>query len=98
MVSIRDIQKLMHDLYYERDSKRGLEKTYIWFVEEVGELGRAILKNDYESIREELADVFAWLVSLCNLLNIDLEEVILKKYNLVCPKCKSIPCKCNYRE
>ncbi|OYT25488.1 MAG: nucleotide pyrophosphohydrolase [Thermoprotei archaeon ex4572_64] len=98
MVSIRDIQKLMHDLYYERDSKRGLERTYIWFVEEVGELGRAILKNDQEGIKEELADVFAWLVSLCNLLNIDLEEVILKKYSLVCPKCKSIPCRCSYRE
>ena len=82
-------------IYFEKDSRRGIEKTYMWLVQEVGELGRAILKGDRNNIEEEIADVFAWLVSLCNLLNIDLEEVSLKRYPNKCPKCNSKPCKCN---
>ncbi len=94
MVTIREFQQLMRALYYERDSKRGVEKTYMWLVQEVGELGRAILKGDQENIKEEVADVLAWLASLCNVLGIDLEEAALNKYPGVCPKCGSKPCRC----
>ncbi len=94
MTSIREFQELMRSLYYDKDSKRGVEKTYIWLVQEVGELGRALLKGDGQNLKEEVADVLAWLASLCNLLGIDLEEAATSRYNGVCPKCKSRPCRC----
>ncbi len=84
----------MREIYYERDSRRGVEKTYMWLVQEVGELGRAILRGDLENAKEEVADVLAWLASLCNILGIDLEDAVSRKYPGVCPKCKSKPCRC----
>ncbi|NPB00339.1 MAG: nucleotide pyrophosphohydrolase [Crenarchaeota archaeon] len=97
MVTIREFQELMRNLYYERDSRRGIERTFMWLVQEVGELARAIMKNDKENIEEEVADVLAWLASLCNLLGIDMETAAMKKYPGRCPKCGSIPCRCDLR-
>ncbi len=91
---IEDAQNLMKSLYYSKDKARGIDKTFMWYIEELGELARAIRNNDRVSIMEELADSIAWLLSMANLLDIKLEEVITAKYNGVCPKCKNIPCKC----
>ena len=85
----------MRKLYYAKDSKRGVFKTYLWFVEEVGELSEAIRKGNKDEIANEMADVIAWLSSLANLLEVDLNEAIVKKYGSgVCPRCLSIPCRC----
>ncbi len=89
---IREFQDRIRRIYYDKDSKRGKEKTFLWFIEEVGELAEAIRKN--ENLGEEFADVFAWLVSLANLCNIDLEEEVKKKYPERCIRCNSVPCKC----
>ncbi len=80
MCNLREIQELIRKEYYEKDSKRGLERTFMWFIEEVGELSEAIIKGTRENVEEEIADVFAWLVSIANLLDIDLCEVFMKKY------------------
>ncbi len=80
-ISIKYFQKAIFDAYYKRDSERGLEKTFMWFIEEVGELAHAIKENNKDNIVEEIADVFAWLVSIANLLSIDVESAIIKKYN-----------------
>jgi len=79
-VEIRDAQRLIRDKYFERDNSRGLYATFTWFVEEVGELADALMKMDRGALEEEVADVFAWLLSIANLLNIDLEDVFKKKY------------------
>ncbi|ADB57097.1 MazG nucleotide pyrophosphohydrolase domain-containing protein [Archaeoglobus profundus] len=94
---IGDFQKLIKELYYERDLKRGKEKTMLWLVEEIGELAEAVRKNDLNSIREEMADVFAWLVSLANLYDVDLESAVKEKYPGRCIKCGRIPCECDER-
>jgi NTP pyrophosphatase (non-canonical NTP hydrolase) len=94
-MEIREFQKMIRELYYERDSKRGKEKTMLWLVEEVGELAESIRKNDLESIGEEIADVFAWLVSVANLYGIDLEKEVLKKYPGYCIRCGEKPCRCD---
>jgi NTP pyrophosphatase (non-canonical NTP hydrolase) len=44
-----------------------------------------------------MADVLAWMVSMANLLEIDLQAEVLKKYPLVCPLCSSNPCTCPFR-
>ncbi|NJF24659.1 MazG nucleotide pyrophosphohydrolase domain-containing protein [Thermococcus sp. Bubb.Bath] len=93
-MEIREFQDMIRGIYFHKDSKRGVEKTFLWFVEEVGELSEAIRKRDRESMEEEFADVLAWLASLANLLEIDLEKAARKKYPGVCPYCGKKPCEC----
>ncbi len=71
--------------------------TFIWLIEEIGEFAR-ILRSKEISITdasEELSDIVAWTSSIANLLGIDLESAISKKYPGVCLKCKSNPCVCS---
>lgn len=91
---IREFQQLMKDLYGANDAKRGLTKTMLWFYEECGELAEALRKEDRKATEEEMADVFAWMVSLANMLDIDVEKACLSKYNMKCPRCGNAPCSC----
>ncbi|MGC1121319.1 MAG: MazG nucleotide pyrophosphohydrolase domain-containing protein [Candidatus Methanofastidiosia archaeon] len=93
-MNLEEFQRLMKDLYFHRDSQRGGEKIFMWLTEELGELGRAIRIRDEEGIREEMADVLAWLCSLGNILDVSIEEAALGKYSEVCPRCGKIPCEC----
>jgi len=77
---IKEFQKLISDKYEKRDRQRGVPKTFLWFIEEVGELATALAGNDAKNKREEFADVFAWLCTLANISDIDLENAC-KKYS-----------------
>ncbi|MCD6154905.1 MAG: nucleotide pyrophosphohydrolase [Candidatus Verstraetearchaeota archaeon] len=88
---------MLKDIYYERDRIRGVEKTFMWFVEEVGELANAIKSRDHELMVSEFADVLAWFLSLANILNIDVENAFLSKYDHKCPRCGNSPCTCPMR-
>lgn len=94
IMSLRGLQKLMREIYFERDKKRGIPETYIWFISEVGELANALVKGTTKDVTEEAADVIAWLLSLCNLMNIDLEKAVYGKYGGGCPRCHTMPCRC----
>ena len=50
----------------------------MWFIEEVGELATALAKDDTENKSEEFADVFAWLCTLANINDIDIEKACEK--------------------
>lgn len=80
MLTIKEAQEIMRSMFYERDSSRGVFATFTWLVEEVGELAEAILEDDEEGVEEEIADVIAWTLSLANLLGVDVEAAIRKKY------------------
>jgi len=73
-MTIETFQKQIEAIYYTRDAERGVPLTFTWFVEEVGELAKEIRKQpqDIERLREEFADVFAWLATLASLLGISL--------------------------
>ncbi len=92
-VEIREFQELIARIYLKKDERRGLWGTFGWLVEETGELSRAMRSGDRESLRDEFADVLAWLASLANLYDIDLEGATAK-YSGGCPKCNEIPCSC----
>jgi len=94
-MEIRDFQRLMKELYGANDSERGLQKTQLWFYEECGELAEAMRKNDKRAIEEEMADVFAWMVSMANMLGVDVEKACLEKYPMKCPRCGNAPCSCD---
>ena len=95
---IKEFQDLMYTLYYQNDNKRGIYRTTIWLGEEIGELMSELKKSEEKfkkaQIAEEMADVYAWIASLANLLDIDLESAIKKKYNHRCPRCSQNPYIC----
>jgi len=93
---ISEFQKMMHKLYFHRDSKRGVEGTYNWLLDELKELEEALESNDKKALEDEFADVIAWLASLANITNIDLEKAAINKYDEKCPKCKRSPCQCTF--
>jgi NTP pyrophosphatase (non-canonical NTP hydrolase) len=80
MVDLTYLQDKMKTLYYEKDSKRGLYATFTWLVEEIGELADALLSQNREAIEEEIADVIAWTLSIANLVGINAESSLCKKY------------------
>ena len=91
---MNDDQRMIDRIYGERDRKRGEYKTFLWFVEEVGELAESLRRKDKKGMEEEIADTYAWLLSLCNVLGVDLEKVFKEKYNGRCPRCGMEVCKC----
>ena len=95
-MKISEFQKHIEEIYFKKDSARGIEGTFMWFAEEVGELTRAIRRDDdRENLEEEFADVLAWLVTLASMKGIDLETVAPKKYAQGCPYCSTVPCACS---
>jgi NTP pyrophosphatase (non-canonical NTP hydrolase) len=93
-VTVREFQKRIEEIYYARDSRRGLAGTFMWFTEEVGELARALRQKDKGRIEAEFADVLAWLSTLASLAGIDLENAATGKYQAGCPRCGRAPCDC----
>jgi NTP pyrophosphatase (non-canonical NTP hydrolase) len=92
-VDIVTLQQAIATTYLERDRERGVDATFRWFTEEVGELARAIRTGERSNLELEFSDVLAWLASLANLLDIDLSEA-MRRYADGCPKCHSSPCVC----
>ncbi|MBN2152747.1 MAG: nucleotide pyrophosphohydrolase [Candidatus Lokiarchaeota archaeon] len=99
-MEIKQFQELMRTVFFQRDAERGVMKTFAWFVEEVGELAHELRQvearkaSDKQQLGREFGDVFAWLCSMANLLDIDLEKVALAKYPFTCGKCRKTPCEC----
>lgn len=92
---IREFQQLIDRMYSDKDRQRGSAKTFLWFAEEVGELASAIAKKDKpDHLKAEFADVLAWLVTLANVENVDLEDAI-RKFTEGCPGCGQLECRCN---
>jgi NTP pyrophosphatase (non-canonical NTP hydrolase) len=75
---IKEAQKIIDEFYGERDRDRGIWRNLVWLGEEVGELYKAV--REEEGVEEEIADVFAWLLSVANVLGIDVEDAFRKKY------------------
>lgn len=87
-LTIKRFQQHIHQRYYETDKARGTPGTFMWLVEEIGELATALHKSVGEGgdtsgdddPAGEFADVLAWLCTLANINGVDLEEAIRDKY------------------
>ena len=89
---------MLRRTYIDRDSARGPDGVFRWMVEEVGEVARAMRGSprDHAALEHEFSDVLAWLGSLANLLDVDL-DLAASRYAAGCPKCGAIPCACEVR-
>jgi len=92
-VDIGTLQRTIEATYLTRDAERGVDATFRWFTEEVGELARAIRTGERPDLELEFSDVLAWLASLANLLDVDLTAA-MGRYADGCPKCHASPCVC----
>ena len=93
-ISLSDFQELIREMYFDKDQARGVDGTFMWLMEEVGELASALRSGDYENQMEEFADVLAWLTTIANVAGVDLTAAIAKKYGDGCPGCNKYACIC----
>ena len=80
-MEISALQQLVKDRYFKTDSERGIYHTALWFHEEVGELSSAIASGNKENAKEEFADVLMWLLTLANIMEINMEDAIAAYLN-----------------
>jgi NTP pyrophosphatase (non-canonical NTP hydrolase) len=96
--TLTEVQALIRRMYGEKDARRGVDGTFMWFMQEVGELATALRGGTHEEQVLEFADVLAWLATLANNVGIDLDEALTKKYGEGCPGCRQTPCSCDVAE
>ena len=93
-MELNQLQERIRTMYGAKDGARGLEGTFMWFMEEVGELSAALRGGTHQERVLEFADALAWLVTLANIAGVDLEQAMDAKYGNGCPGCKQLPCVC----
>jgi NTP pyrophosphatase (non-canonical NTP hydrolase) len=97
-LTIAGFQRLIAEMYSDKDAARGIDGTFMWLMEEVGELAGALRQGSREELAAEFADVLAWLVTIANVAGIDLEQAVLDKYGRGCPGCGQMVCRCDLGE
>lgn len=93
-MTLNQLQDDIRTMFGAKDSARGLEGTFMWFMEEVGELSAALRGGSQPERLLEFADVLAWLATLANIAGVSLEEAMRAKYGHGCPTCRQSPCAC----
>jgi len=96
--SLRDLQGLIEKMYSSKDEARGVDGTFMWLMEEVGELAAALRSGTKQELAYEFADVLAWLATIANVAKIDLQQAVLDKYGQGCPGCGQMVCTCGTEE
>ena len=101
-MTLGEFQSLIRRMYHDKDAARGVEGTFMWLVEEVGELSTALREHvagdggpaTHDALALEFADVLAWLATIANVAGIDLEDAVRRKYGSGCPGCGQFACTC----
>ncbi len=93
-VTLAEFQQLIRRMYMEKDVARGVEGTFMWLMEEIGELATALRNGTHEERVGEFADVLAWLTTIANVAGVDLTEAVVQKYGAGCPGCGQLVCVC----
>lgn len=97
-ITLKGLQRLIFQLYGEKDGARGDAVTFLWLTEEFGELATALRSGTDQELALEMADVLAWLATLANIRGIDLNAAFRAKYPGACPGCGKVPCSCDPSE
>ena len=97
-LTLSALQRMILQMYGQKDAARGDAATFLWLTEEFGELATALRSGTREELAAEMADVLAWLATLANIRGIELQEAVMRKYGHGCPDCHSVPCVCDPAE
>lgn len=93
-----DLRRFQADIaatFGAKDAARGTAGTFMYFVEEVGELAEALREPADHDLPGEFADCLAWLTSLAHLAGVDLAAAAAAKYGSACATCHRSPCVCD---
>jgi NTP pyrophosphatase (non-canonical NTP hydrolase) len=93
-ITLTEFQQLIRKMYFEKDIARGIDGTFMWLMEEIGELASALRSGTHEERTLEFGDVLAWLATIANVAGVDLNEAVLRKYGSGCPGCGRFVCTC----
>jgi len=93
-ITLAEFQELIRRMYLSKDVARGIDGTFMWLIEEIGELAAALRDGTAQQRSEEFADVLAWLTTIANVAGVDLTDAVLKKYGSGCPGCGRLVCVC----
>ncbi len=93
-ITLAEFQALIRKMYLPKDEARGIDGTFMWLMEEIGELASALREGPREHLAAEFADVLAWLTTIANVAGVDLTEAVAKKYGSGCPGCGRFTCTC----
>ena len=95
-LSLADLQSLIETMYSRKDEARGIDGTFMWLMEEIGELAAALRDDTPQAeLAAEFADVLAWLATIANVAGVDLQQAVLDKYGDGCPGCGQMVCTCS---
>jgi NTP pyrophosphatase (non-canonical NTP hydrolase) len=97
-MTLTELQSLIARMYSSKDAARGVEGTFMWLMEEVGELASALREGTHEELEAEFADVLAWLATIANVAGVDLDAAVRTKYGHGCPGCGQMVCGCDLSE
>jgi NTP pyrophosphatase (non-canonical NTP hydrolase) len=92
-MTLREFQRQIDATYGARDQARGVDGTFRWLVEEIGDLARALRDRDRRRLEEEIGDVLAWTGPVASLCGVDADRAA-GRYAGGCPKCGATPCAC----
>jgi len=101
-MTLREFQTQIREMYHDKDAARGVEGTFMWLTEEIGELATALRTHasgsaspaTKQELALEFADVLAWLATIANVVDVDLEAAVAAKYGTGCPGCGQRACTC----
>ena len=102
-LTLKDMQVLIERMYGSKDEARGTSGTFMWLMEEIGELAAELREQKpgeppSEALALEFADVLAWLVTIANVAGVDLDAAFRTKYEMGCPGCGELVCVCDDAE
>jgi NTP pyrophosphatase (non-canonical NTP hydrolase) len=97
-VTLSGFQELIREMYLEKDVARGVEGTFMWLMEEMGELAACLRDGTHAQRESEFADVLAWLTTIANVVGVDLAGAVISKYGAGCPGCGQKRCTCDAAE
>lgn len=97
-MTLSELQSLIRTMYSSKDEQRGVDGTFMWLMEEVGELAAALREGSPQELAYEFADVLAWLATIANVAGVDLEQAVKEKYGSGCPGCGGMICTCGIEE
>jgi NTP pyrophosphatase (non-canonical NTP hydrolase) len=97
-ITFAGFQQLIRDMYMSKDVARGVDGTFMWLAEEIGELAAALREGTPQEQADEFADVLAWLTTIANVVDVDLGRAVSDKYGSGCPGCGGLVCQCDDAE
>ena len=93
-MTLAGFQEVIRQMYLRKDVARGVDGTFMWLMEEIGELASALRHGTHEERAAEFADVLAWLATIANVAGVDLAAAVAEKYARGCPGCGQFVCTC----